>query len=551
MGKQRILLKPKGAATGTAMKKKKPEQTTSPLMLYVVAPLVVSIVAYYALSGDADSGAGGRGGKKARSYSEPPSYQEKHGDIHAMVQWIESHGGAVDPRMTIEEDDSGQRGVYFYGAAMTRTERERVKFVEIPETIMLSSKSMLDPKSHFGRTVDGDDELVDALLEESDKFRLAVTIMAESHYEDSFWRPFLNTLPKSDSGTPLLWSEEQLKSAQANVVATNVEKNNDFMKERLPKIEALAEKYPDLFPDNYNLLKDLTWFSYLTSKHTFAYAENDAEDVSEDGADKNKVFNAFTPFVDLPNHSFGKAPIAHLTNYKKDETEKEKAENENEDQETTETFYAALVTISPKKLVHGGELILSFQQYAASTMYYLQKHGTVDVDFENNTRGDYVNLKLPGSDWPVHDDGTFDFETAQFATKHAAEYEMTTEELRAKVQETVDALPTTLEQDRALLFDYDVSTESEVPVNALLIRIRFKQVLRNLIRFLEAGATAPVSAFEINYRGSDEALFELDLSLWFYRPPISSISDVMETSAELDDADEHAAAATATEEVEE
>jgi len=533
MGKHRILLKPKGAATGTAPKKTpEPSGGANKLLTHVVAPLAVAISAWYATG---SGNASGKGSLAPVVYKDMPPYEEEHGDIAAMVGWIESNGGSIDPRVTIQTNaEHGGRAVHFYGAAMTRTERERVNFFEIPDTLMLSAKhSMLDPKSNFGRTVK-DDDLIEALLEETDQFQLAVTVMAETNYPDSFWRPYLNTLPTSDTGSPFLWNEGQLYELQSSQIFASIKQNVDYVKERLPKIEAIAEKYPDLFPDNDNLESDLTYFITLTSSKSFPYP---------DLTDSNKVFNAFTPFADLVYHRFGATPTATINEIYKENKKvslKEDSDNDNdeeegdipsdndsdekekeEEEELPSDLFVTLNTLSPKKLVHGAELLISYR--AASTSYFFEKYGIVDSDYENSTKGDYINLKLPGMDWPVHDDGTFDFETAQFTTKHATKHEPTTEEIRIEVQDVLDTLPTTLEEDKALLSG---TPDPEVPRNALLIRIRFKQVLRNMVQFLEAGATAPTATFEINYRGISECLLELDLSQMFYSPSDEETSSI-------------------------
>lgn len=504
MGKKRVLLKPKGVDNAPT-KKKKPKNGTN-WMLHVVAPVAVAIAAIYMWSdtkSDAKSSSQRKPSSKRKEvvFEEMPSYEEEHPALHAMAKWVESNGGTVDKRLTIREGEHN-RGAYFYGGSMTRTERGLVKFLEIPESLFLSSKSMLDPKSAFSKTVK-DQDLIDPLIkEEKDELLLAVMVMAESNKPDSFWRPYLNTLQKSkilkyEKESPFFWTGDELKEFQSPFILQSIQRNKDYQKEKLPLVEAIAERYPNLFPDNSNLARDLTWFLYLTNSRSFEFPD-------ESGSDK--IVTALVPFLDLPNHSFGDPNALIRDEYKDDDKNDDK---ENDEESQSKTLFATMVAVSPKKLPHGGELLISYG--FASQMYFLEKYGFVDADYENNTKGDCIVLKLPGdTKWIVASDGTFDFKNSQVSTKQATKHEMSTEELFQKVQETIESLPTTLDHDKEL-FNLPDDEITSIPRNALLIRIRFKQVLHRMLHFLEEGASEEIR----NNHGMKDVLFELDFSKSF------------------------------------
>jgi len=503
------LLKPKGVATAPAKKKMKGKNEIN-WILHVVAAFTTVLAAVYFFtdapsSGDAKQTSPRSNKRKTEIvYEEMPSYEETHQDIRTMVKWVESNGGSLDERIAIR-DGEHNRGMYLYAGSMTRTERANVRFMEIPESLFLSTKSLLIPKSSFGNIVK-DQDLINDLIKEADQTQLAVMVMAESNNPNSFWRPFLNTLKKSEIlksgniGSPVLWTDEQLQEIQSPLLLESIQANIAYIKQKLPLVEAIAERYPNLFPDNSNLAGDFTWFMCLVNSRSFALS---------DGPGSEKVVNAMVPLLDLPNHNFIEPNI--IVDMYESHYEKEvDGEEDGEESKTSKTVFTSMVPASLKKIPHGGELLVS---YGVNTQaYYLEKYGMVDDDYENRTMVDYVSLKLPGINFRVLDDGTFDFATAQFSIKHTTQHELTANELLQKVQETLERLPTTLDQDKELLNSPNDEGTVLVPRNALLVRIRFKQVLHNMMRFLEAGAPTPPITKSLKTKG---ALFELDFSETF------------------------------------
>lgn len=377
--------------------------------------------------------------------------------FRALVEWLELNGGHIDENIAFRETLHGVR--LFYNG-LTTNEVETGLMFEIPESCLLSSKSK---KSIFGATVK-DPELLKAILKHEvvDQTLLALVIVAEKHNPDSFWRPYLDTLlPTENTQQPLLWEPEKLKEhLQSPLIIQETQGILNYIESKVPLLHWIDELYPDLLPDDSSILiRDFKWAYAIASAHVF----NIPDRVN------GEEYRALVPIGSLPDHSFDREVETIRITLKDVPVDEERA---------------ITGRLTRNNIVHGEELVTQYQS-EFSPLRYLNYHGIVDEDYENRFEDDFLILRLSVRDLKVFGDGTVDLDRVMDVLGEEAR-ELFLEDLTRKVREAIAALPTSLDEDKVLL--HSPGTDVSTPRSALLIRIRFKQILHKLLKWLTEGS---------------------------------------------------------------
>lgn len=392
--------------------------------------------------------------------SSPDSAAVHANKIEELVEWIENNGGFVEKQISVSKDLVNGRGVFWKGPTPTVPSTQLFK---IPQTIFISAKSMKDERSVMGKLFI-DPSLAQELKAESTQLKAALVLMAEiENVDSSFWKPYIKLLPKDDPEQPLFWKD--FSELQSPLLVRSVQGSINYLKSKNALLYKLSDTFPDIFPSKELIFDKFLWAFYLVSSRSFMF--------EIDGTS----MHAMIPFADLFNHGFpGKSNIS-VTSFRN-------VDGSN--------MMSGLASISAT-LIDGEEIYNEYQNVATPTATFLHRYGMVDENFVANTSGDYVMLKYQGSYYTIYPDGSVSGLDAASIPN-----------LSEKVTEGIQVLPTTLEQDKALLMS------SKVPKSALLIRIRFKQVLLNLQNWIASGA--PPSNKEAKSNG--QALFELDVTTY-------------------------------------
>jgi len=396
-------------------------------------------------------------------------------DEDSLIRWIEREGGFVHPQIEIRNGLHG-RGV-FLKAPLAKGER----VLSVPETCLFSIKAVRerDPRLAFSQV---DYSLVE---QESESVLLALALIAErSQQENSFWRPYLGDLPATYPEQPLFWTS--LAELQSQIVSEQITMSREFLQSKLSLLEQLAAKYPQLYHQQPSdkLLDEFTWAYYTVVSRAFDVPGGRDNRGKPDPED---YVTGLVPFCDLLNHAYG-----------------------------ADTAKRSLAFLLPKRDVHfvmtptmdllaGSELMWKYQDSSKRpSTKSLYRYGMLNSDFEERVEGDYVLLKWSdGRRWTVGADGKIlDWEDHMVQDGFVGE-------LASKVAAAIKALPTSLEHDKTLL----ALPSSTIPVTALLLRIRYKQVLHKLLEWLQTGAPPPDMTEKDDFdRPPLLALFQLDLS---------------------------------------
>ena len=125
----------------------------------------------------------------------------------ALIHWIRSNGGYVHQKLEIRNVE-GLWGVYV-DADLQPNE----SFLDVPDSCFFSTKAVREKRTLISQVVPTEDHvsLLQPLLPQ---MQLAVALMVESRYDQSFWRPWLDWLPKEYPHQPLFWDDQQLQELQ-------------------------------------------------------------------------------------------------------------------------------------------------------------------------------------------------------------------------------------------------------------------------------------------------------------------------------------------------
>ena len=389
-------------------------------------------------------------------------------ELEALVQWIEENGGFIDSRIAIRDGPLG-RGVFLDGGDVNDDDGE---LYSIPETLYISWKTMQSKNSVMGPLLD--DPQLDNFFEH-ETIMVAIALLAERNTPNSFWQPYIQSLPQSHDDQALFWSDAELNDLQSPIVVKQIHTSRRWLNSHYDTLLSLVGRYPELFPDESTIMDDFLWAYYIVTSRCFDVAR------PQDKDDEHSV--GLNPFVDLLNHAFGKANHLHKIALRENDV----------------SYWIGV----PKKNLNvskGDELVWSYKNFAEASMNAFYRHGMLDGDTDANTHGDYIVLKAGGKDWPVSAQGQVD--SILFQTVPVAE-------IRAKVKGAIDELITTLEEDKAMLNDRNRT--KEVRWVALVLRVRYKQILHKLLAWLEDGAEEGGLVIRQGERTTAQSMFVLEI----------------------------------------
>jgi len=381
---------------------------------------------------------------------------------NAMFTWIESQkGGYVNKQLNIKGnlDNNGLRGVYWNGPATS----EGISLFRIPQSCFLTSKSLTDPRSVFGKSKAIPQSLLQQIQSESTQFQLAIVLMAElGSVQDSYWKSYLELLPENDPNQPLFWKE--YSALQSPLLAQGIQGSLTYLESKKPLLDQLIDATRSkMFPPQ--IFKLFLWCFYLVSSRAFQF--------TIDGTS----MHAMVPLADLMNHGF-----AASNGF---------VEVVNSNLNGVDMATAA----SSHSLSNGDELFVEYQKNAVtSTAEFLYRYGIVNPEYATETEGDYVILRYGTTSYTVFGDGSVGGGDLTLLPT-----------LSEKINTAIDALPTSLQEDQQALSSITTTNK-----NALLIRIRYKQVLQKLQAWIEKGAT-PSAAGAKSVVESSKALYFLNI----------------------------------------
>ena len=383
---------------------------------------------------------------------------------NALIQWIEHHGGFIDSRITIRDGPFG-RGAFIDDPIPDKDS----KLYMVSDHCFLSLRTIQREDISVFAPVSKDPAFSELL--ENDTIQLALALLAERNTPESYWRPYLNTIPDLYPDQPLFW--EYLDELQSPWVAQQIQISRNFLQSQMPHLEALSNRYPLLFPDNDKLWVDFAWAYYTVTSRAY--------DVGRPGEDR---ILGLVPFVDLLNHGFGDtATMKHSYTVEMPRD-------------------VVLFTGTPRvSLSSNVELLFKYNDML-ETSRFLYMYGMLDSDYEKRVQGDFVILSTSSGVWPVNWQGRVD--PSIFANETLPK-----QQLVQDVKTAIAELPTTLDDDKAAL-----NACEDYRRVALVLRIRFKQILHRLLGWLDDGTVDGDDDTAILTQGdvkASRALFRIDV----------------------------------------
>ncbi|KAF7732051.1 hypothetical protein EC973_007156 [Apophysomyces ossiformis] len=215
----------------------------------------------------------------------------------AFWQWLQKNGASLSDGLAFKDysDENAGRGV----VAMKDFKEGDVLF-SIPRNLLLSEyTSKL-------RKVEGMDEVLDGMTGWNP---LILSMMYEYHI-DSFWKPYLDILPRVFS-TPIFWGQEDLRELEGTDIPGKIGKKDAeemFQNEIAPAIKC----HPELFNEKLHTL-DLF---HVCGSLIMAYSFHDERGVKDKGYELDaedeeleeelgKELIAMVPMADMLNHKTG------------------------------------------------------------------------------------------------------------------------------------------------------------------------------------------------------------------------------------------------------
>ena len=398
----------------------------------------------------------------------------KGGNEETMIEWIRNNGGFVHANVTIRNaDNNGRRGV-FVDADLQPDEMILV----VPEACFFSIKTLREGKALFSKVMKEDPALVEAEIQ---PVQLAMALMAENRSKHSFWRPYIDLLPKSHPDQPLFWDETQLQELQSPIVLSQIQQSKRFLKNKLPLLRAMASRLAPLrFPDNdEELLADFILAYYTVISRSF---EVPGKRDSQGNPDSEDFVGGMVPYADLLNHEFGEPTAKSSFNIAMPKR-------------IIQYIFSAV-----KYLPANSELVFKYHLASKATTRNLLRYGMVDSDLER-AEADYILLRSTDRQWIVKYDGSIVGWINEDGDDLARE-------LLPKVESAIQSLPTSLKEDESILS----SSDDAFMRSALLFRMRYKRILHKLLARLQSGAAhSHEQGDELDFSPS-LALIQIDIS---------------------------------------
>lgn len=390
----------------------------------------------------------------------------------ALMHWIRENEGFVHENIVIRNEKE-LRGI-FVDADLQKDET----FLNVPEECFFSIKAIRDGRTVFSKIVQSAAGLLEGEIE---PVQLALALMGEMKFQNSFWRPYLDLLPPTHPDQPLFWNDQQLQELQSPIVLSQIQQSTLFLKAKLPLLRTLASRYGHQlnFPQNdEQLLDEFIWSYYTVISRSFE-VPGDRRDL-HGKPDPNDYVTGLVPFADLLNHAFGPP------------TAQQKMTISSSSKKRSSTYYNNLIYISSAttNLMNNTELVWKYHMASeGATTKNLLRYGMVDSDLQRSAT-DYVVIhqQQRQKHWFVSSSGSILGWNEQQAQEERDDT-LTTQELVPEVQAAIDALPTSLEEDRTLSSSVSSSSSSTNVTlrSTLLFRIRYKQILHKLLAWLNAG----------------------------------------------------------------
>eukprot|EP00039_Didymoeca_costata_P029448 m.24706 g.24706 ORF g.24706 m.24706 type:complete len:443 (-) comp7633_c0_seq1:913-2241(-) len=387
-----------------------------------------------------------------------------------MIEWIKSQGGEIPDYLSIKDGKYG-RGIF--------TEKA-VKFGDrlyaLPEAVWFSEHNVASKKSKFYPITK--DKRYKNLMEHHN-MKLAVALEAERNNPNSFWKPYIDTLPTEFEGQPLFWEDDKVLLMQSRNVIQQIANSKSWLTTQYTQImQKLIKDYPELFSAEANTFEMFKRAYYLVLSRVF--------DVG-DPTDANDHMFALLPFVDLVNHPSEK-----------------KVENNNALEKVLPANVYYYLVKAYENLGAGSEVLQEYKDFN-TCMKYLHNYGFLPGDMTDTSK-DFIWIKggsLPETS-PLRLVGGDGLVQASFIESLGPDGFGI---LSKAVETALSSYDTTLDEDRE---QFKTNTDTVLYIS-LNIRIRFKQIFTRMLQGLREQKMTTVHHPQDVVSGNTIEILELEL----------------------------------------
>jgi hypothetical protein len=218
-------------------------------------------------------------------------------ELNALVRWAKEYGAVVDSVSIVTQAD-GQRGL-----VATKAMKKGSTAVSIPTSLAMCPQNFV--KTDLGKALLADEKVANSVTL-TETGLLIVLLVSESSKKDSFWAPYIATLPK-DLGTAVAVTFEEedfalfngtlskgyLKDA-AQVLAESVKQQEQFFKTHS---ELVKKFYPDIDVSKAKL----QWAVAMVHSRQLVVASGERRDTAAGELPQN-AHACLAPVIDMMNH---------------------------------------------------------------------------------------------------------------------------------------------------------------------------------------------------------------------------------------------------------
>ncbi|CAB3976636.1 histone-lysine N-methyltransferase setd3 [Paramuricea clavata] len=222
--------------------------------------------------------------QKIQVQTEKDEKQKRSDFLPKFSEWLKENGADSENVEVYSSSD------YDCGVRAVTTFQAGEKIFNIPRKLILTSE-------HSSSTFLGSIIETDKLLRVMPNVVLALKLLNESHEEDSFWKPYIDILPRKFS-TPLFFTQEELSALQGSQVLNNVLNLYRSIARQYAYLHQIFKKIPT--NNKLNFMKSFTYSQYRWAVSIVMTRQNQIPCSSGNG-----LHLALIPFLDMCNHCEG------------------------------------------------------------------------------------------------------------------------------------------------------------------------------------------------------------------------------------------------------
>eukprot|EP01028_Stygiella_incarcerata_P013142 TRINITY_DN81557_c0_g1_i1.p1 TRINITY_DN81557_c0_g1~~TRINITY_DN81557_c0_g1_i1.p1 ORF type:complete len:480 (+),score=150.05 TRINITY_DN81557_c0_g1_i1:137-1441(+) len=193
----------------------------------------------------------------------------------AFEKWLRDNGAEMANVKFVEFTDTG------LGAMAKNDMSEGEMLALIPKKLFLTSSRM---------NATGMAEVMDVVTGLNAQYQLALVLLHEDADQNSFWRPYLDNLPRK-LDTAVYFTEEELEMLRGSNLMAVARSRNEQVKRNYEEVfPFLFEEFSALFPKEVYTLENFKWALSTVWKRSFYVKEGE------------QTVSALIPGLDLFNH---------------------------------------------------------------------------------------------------------------------------------------------------------------------------------------------------------------------------------------------------------